>query len=281
MGYFCTTHKEGEELDIARTDFLLATDEEMNIATLAFESECEESLSRLKKSLPEDLASIVYKKILVLYIREVQEWMDTVDQSFFGTDNKPSESDEAVRRIFSNDVICYYIEKYQRGVDPFVANDKYFIYSLPDEKVLEMRGKDKKYIEPKNRSAEEGMLPIGSAAYNLIEYDKVVPVTITDRKGFLYYCEAEDGHQYIVCSHRIFATMEEAEAKITERNSRRDAAIEKYRLLEPSDDERLDQSKQMALRWLSFNRDPPKLMVKELKAATRKTCNRKNGRSRN
>ena len=28
MGYYITTHKEGEEFDVLSTDFLLATDEE-------------------------------------------------------------------------------------------------------------------------------------------------------------------------------------------------------------------------------------------------------------
>lgn len=267
MGYFFTTQKDGEELDILSTDFLLATDEEMNVARLAFHSECDEALSRLKESLPEDLANIVYKRHLVYYIRQVQEWMNTVDYNAFDPDYKPSESEEAVRRIFSRTDIYGCIEKYQRGDEASLSKNEYFIYSLPDEEVLENRGK---YINLKTRPTEEGLLMTGSAAYNLIDYERVIPVTITDRKGFLYYCEAEDGHPYIVPSHRIFVTMEEAEAKIMERNSRRDATIEEYHLLEQSDDEWLNQRRQKALEWLSFNQDPPDPLIEELRAAMRK-----------
>lgn len=264
MGYYCTTQKEDEELDILSTDFLLATDEEMNIARLALRSECGDELARLKESLPENLANVVYKRHLVYYIRQVQEWMNTAYYNAFGPDYRPTEIEEAVRCIFARSDLMDCIEKYEKGDEASLSKNEYFIYNLPDEEVLEKRDNRR---SRKNRPTEEGLLMTGSAAYNLIDYERVIPVTITDRKGFLYYCEAEDGHPYIVPSHQIFATEKDAERKIAERNSRRDAAIKEYHLLEQSDDERLNHRRKQALEWLYFNQDPPDLLIEALKTA--------------
>ena len=72
MGYYITTYKEDEPLDPIASDFLIATDEEMKVARLAFHSECDDALMQMKEALPEALSTIVYKRFLVYYIR--QDW---------------------------------------------------------------------------------------------------------------------------------------------------------------------------------------------------------------
>lgn len=263
MGYYCTTQKEGEKFDILSHDFLFVTDEEMYIAGMAFQSECDEILNQLKDGLPEDLAKNVYTRHLMFYIRYVQDWMNTRITPH-DPDYRPTEIEDAARCLFSRSFLTSCIDDYQNGDVESLSKNEYFIYRLSDEDILEKRKKFKSRI---SRPSEEGLMPVGSAAYNLIDYERIVPVTITDRKGFLYYCEAKDGHTYIAPCHHLFPTEEEANGKITERNSRRDAAIAEYHLLEQSDNERLNQRRQKALEWLYFNQDPPELMIEELKAA--------------
>ena len=100
-------------------------------------------------------------------------------------------------------------------------------------------------------------IPVGASAFQLIDYEKILPVIVMDRKGFLYYCETEDGHPYILPSHQLFRTAEAARDRITERNNRRNTAIEKYHLLEQSEDESVNKDRKTALDWLYFNQDPP------------------------
>ena len=43
-----------------------------------------------------------------------------------------------------------------------------------------------------------------------------------------------------------------------------DAAMEKYRLLEESEDDSFNQDRRMALEWLYFNRDPTDGLIERL-----------------
>lgn len=70
MGYYITDHKPDKEFDAFSSDFLVATDEEVKIAELAFHVECDVELAKVKSALPEALANIVYKRFLVFYIRQ-------------------------------------------------------------------------------------------------------------------------------------------------------------------------------------------------------------------
>ena len=57
---------------------------------------------QMKEALPEVLSTIVYKRFLVYYIRQVQQWMNTkLGYHVFGSDYRPSETEEAVRCIFT------------------------------------------------------------------------------------------------------------------------------------------------------------------------------------
>lgn len=67
----------------------------------------------------------------------------------------------------------------------------------------------------------------------------------------------DDGHPYILPSHQLFHTAEAARERISERNHRRNAAIEKYHLLDQSEDESVNKDRKAALDWLYFNHDPP------------------------
>ena len=89
-------------------------------------------------------------------------------------------------------------------------------------------------------------------------------MTVTKRTGFLYYCEAADGHPYIMPSHQLFRTEGGAQAKIDERNERRETAIQKYNLLDSSEDEKIAHDRKMALEWLYFNQDPPEMLEERL-----------------
>ena len=255
MGYYITTHKEDETLDPIASDFLIATDEEMKVARLAFHSECDDALMQMKEALPEALSTIVYKRFLVYYIRQVQQWMNTkLGYHVFGSDYRPSEREEAVRCIFIRAELLRAVEAYQEGDEARLSKNEYFFYAMSDDKTIEAQ---KKFQETKNKPTEDGLIPVGATAFQLIDYKKILPVTVTDRKGFMYYCETEDGHPYILPSHQLFRTAEAAREKISERNHRRNAAIDKYHLLEHSEDESVNNDRKAALDWLYFNQDPP------------------------
>lgn len=263
MGYYISTHKGDGPFDPLADDFLIATDEELKVARLAFHSECDDVLLKVKEDLPEELANIVYKRFLVYYIKQIQDWMNTqLGRNIFGPSYKPSEIEEATRCIFVRGDLLHCVEEYHNSQKCNLAKHEYYFSKMPDNEAIEAQ---KKFQETEDRPSEEGLLPIGASAFHLIDYKKILTVTITNRKGFLYYCETDDGHQYIVPCHQMFPTVEDAQVKIKERNNRRNSAIAELHLLKKSEDESVNQDRQTALEWLNFNQDPPELLYKRLK----------------
>lgn len=262
MGYFITDHKEGEKLDALSNNFLVATDEEVRVAEYFLDSECDDFLSEIEKKLPDDIAKIICKKFLVYYIKVVKDWMNTPlgGINLFGRGYRPSETEESVRRIFTKMELRHSVD------EPYKIDREYFFYKIPDDEVIEFQGK---FDEKSEKPSEDGLIPIGEKAFYLIDYEDIVPVTVTDRIGFVFYCEDSDRNQYIVPFHQLFNTEAEAQSKIAERNNRRDAAIEKYHLLIPTTDKHLDHNRHMALEWLYYNQDPPELLAKELEDSIR------------
>lgn len=172
----------------------------------------------------------------------------------WGPDYRPSDLEDATRCTFIRYELKNIIKEYQMGKEP---SHEYFFSLLPDEEVVEFR---LKYAKDLPSAEGEDFIPVGAAAFHVIDYEQVLPVAVTDRKGFLYYCRSADDHLHYVPYHQLFRTEADAEAKIRERNSRRDAAIEKYHLLDQSD----DADRQQALEWLYFNQDPPEGLIERL-----------------
>ena len=262
MGYYITTHKEGEEFDVLSTDFLLATEEEVKIADLALQVECGKELAKVKAALPSDLATIIYKRFLVHYIRQVQTWMNTsISYNIFGPAYRPSEVEEATRCIFVRDDLLRCVSDHAS----ILTKNEYYFYSMSDDEVIEEK---KKFGEPPDKPTEDGLIPIGASAFHVMDYEKVLSVTVIDRTGFLYYCRSADDHLHYIPHHQLFRTEEEVTAKIQERNDRRDPAIEKYHLLEESEDDSVNRDRRMALEWLYFNQNPPEGLIERLVCAT-------------
>ncbi|MCR5167312.1 MAG: hypothetical protein K6C13_08865 [Oscillospiraceae bacterium] len=258
MGYIFSTCKDSKKLVIDRYETILATDEEVEIAKLYLLPEFDDDFVRMEKELSEDVASYVYRRTLVIFLGYVQEWMNTaLHYSSFEYEYRPSATEEAVMviatRISLPDFVSEYIERKSYLRD-------YTIYQISDEKILSLREE----FEIKNKPSEDGLIAIGSTAYHVDDYERVITVTVTNRKGFFFFCKDSEGEDYYVPYHELFRTKEEANRMVSERNERRDNAIEKYHLLDPTDNEQLHRDRSVALKWLHYNQDIPELLVKEL-----------------
>ena len=259
MGYYITEKKPHEKTDRVFYDFLYATDEEVEIAKVVYYTECGDYLLDIEKSVPPELGYAIYSKYFVYYIKVVHDWMNTsLFGNIFGSKYRPSELEDAVRNISMEYDLKSAPNDYTSGKR---QKQIYYFSEIPDSKVLDIR---KKYGEITELPESDDLIPIGTNAYTIIDYEKILPVVVIDRKGFLYYCKESDAHLHYIPYHQLFRTEEEAKNRIMERNTRRDKAIEKYHLLDHSEDDKVNQDRQSALEWLYYNQDPPELLIEEL-----------------
>ena len=265
MGYCITDKKPGESFDRLWDAYSFATQEEYDIARTVFDQECKSSLRELKETLPEDLANIVYFSHLDFYIVTVKQWMNENPPY---VDSRPSDSEDAFRRLYISNYIKEDIKNYLDGKS-FPVHRIMYYYPWPDDIAEECqkelyRGLRCYCKQPAKISND--MIPIESAAYLLIDFKDILPVRITNRKGFLYYCESiDDGQTYTVPCNRLFQTEEAAQNKIKERNGRRNTFIGKYHLLDESEDDNVNKKRAEALARLDLNSTPTKSSLEELR----------------
>ena len=216
MGYCITDKKPGESLDITSSAVYFVTDEEYAIAKKVFAQECESAIRKMKEALPEDLAKTVYFNHVAQYAHTVLGWLNKT--SWYANPGAcPCDTEDAVRREFTYADIMLDIENCLAGKGlSFV----YFYYKISDDAAIKYQNRlSKNPILGKRAKISNDMIPIGSVAYLLIDFKDILPVRITNRKGFLYYCESlEDGNSYTVPCNRLFQTEEAAQNKIKERN---------------------------------------------------------------
>lgn len=259
MGYLFTTCKDMEMLDIYKFDTIMATDEEVEIAKLFLLSEFDDDFVEMEKNLSEEAAYYVYKRTLVTFLRYMQEWMNTASYSgLMGREYRPSAADEAVMVIMTRLFLPEMASEYTEGKSSLL---EYTICRMSDEDVLSLR---EKFPKRDDKPSEDGLIEIGSSAFHVVDYESVLPVKVTDRKGFVFFCEDSEGESYVVPYHQLFRTEDEANRLITERNERRDNAIEKYHLMDPTDDEKLQRKRSIALEWLFYNQNIPRALIEEL-----------------
>ncbi len=259
MGYlFTTKNNDIEEPDINKHDTIIATDEEVEIAKQFLLSEFNVDFLTMDEFFPEIVTDYVYKRTLVIFLRYVQKCMNTaLHEGFLGLDYRPTASEEAVMVITTRITLPKMAEEY---LIAYIPTQDYTISQLSDEDVLSLREE----FERNDNPSEDELIAIGSTAYHVVDYERVITLTVTDRKGFLFFCEDSVGVRYIVPYHKLFRTEEEANRLVTERNERRNTAIEKYHLLDPTDDEKLRRNRSLALEWLHFNQNIPELLMKKL-----------------
>ncbi len=259
MGYLFTTCKDSEKLNIHFDEIIYATDEEVEIAKIFLHSNFDDTFVEMEESLSEEITYCIYKNTLALFLRYVQEWMNTAMVStLLGKNYRPSAEEEAILIILTRKDLADKVTEYQNGKMP---SRDFTIFRMPDEEVFSFR---EKYSRKDSKPSEDGLIDIGTTAFHVIDYKRAIPVKVTDRKGFLFFCEDADREQHIVRSYELFRTEEEANKLVAERNERRNNAIEKYHLLDSTDDEKLQSDRSLALEWLHFNQDIPELLIKEL-----------------
>lgn len=259
MGYLFTTSKDINDLDIYKFDTIMATDEEVEIARLFLLSEFDDDFVRMEKNYSEEAASYVYRRTLVTFLRYVQEWMNiAVYPGLMGQEHRPSAGEEAVMVIVTRSILPEMVSDYLEGKS---SSQGYTIYQMSDEDVLSIR---EEFTGKEATINEDDLIAIGSDAFHVIDYESVLPVKVTDRKGFLFFCEDSEGEDYVVPYHQLFRTEEEADRLVAERNERRNSAIEQYHLVEPTDDKKLQHDRKIALEWLHYNHDIPELLAYRL-----------------
>ncbi len=258
MGYLFTTCKDMEKLDIYKFDTIMATDEEVEIAKLFLLSEFDDDFVEMENNLSEEAAYYVYKRTLVIFLRYIQEWMNTASYSgFMGREYRPSAAEEAGMVIITRIFLPEIASEYTKGNSSL---QEYTISRVSDKDILSLREEFASIDKP----SEEGLIDIDSTAFHVIDYERVIPVKVTDRKGFIFFCEDSEGESYVVPYHQLFRTEEEADKLVTERNERRYTAIEKYHLMDHTDDEKLQRNRRTALDWLFFNQNLPSALIEEL-----------------
>ena len=259
MGYYITEEKPRNKSDRAFYDFLCATEEEVEIAKVAYYTECGDCLLEIKNAVSPELEYAIISKYFVYYIRVVQDWMNTsLFGNLFGANYRPSEQEDAVRNILTKEDLRSAPNDYTCGRR---KKQPYYYCEISDSEVLDIRQQLGDITEiPESVD----FIPSGTIAYTIIDYEKVLPVVVEDRKGFLYFCKEAVDHLHYIPYHQLFRTEEEAKNRITERNTRRNTAIEKYRLLDHSNDDKVNKDRQRALEWLYYNQDPPELLIKKI-----------------
>lgn len=258
MGYLFTTSSDIDELGIDKNDTIIATDEEVEIAKEFLLSEFNDDFLEMNEFLLDAVTSYVYKRTLVVFVKYVQECMKTaLHNGICGLEYIPTAAEEANMIISTRNFLPEMAEEYVVALNP---TQDYTISRLSDEDVFSLREE----LERNDNPSEDELIAIGSTAYHIVDYERVITLTVTDCKGFLFFCEDSVGVRYIVPYHKLFRTEEEANRLVTERNERRNTAIEKHHLLDPSDDEKLQRDRSLALEWLHFNQNIPELLMKKL-----------------
>ncbi len=258
MGYLFTTRSNIEELDIHKNDTIIATDEEVEIAEQFVLSEFNNEFLEMDEFLLDAVTSYVYKRTLVIFIKYVQKCMKTALHNDFGRlEYRPTATEEAIMVISARHLLPKMAEEYVMAYKP---TQEYIISRLSDEDVFSLREE----FERNDNPSEDELIVINSTAYHVVDYERVIKVIVTDCKGLLFFCEDSVGIRYVVPYHKLFRTEEEAYKLVTERNDRRDKAIEKYHLCDFTDDRELQRERNVALEWLHFNQHIPELLMKKL-----------------
>ena len=304
MGYYLTRRGANDKHDC----MILFTQEEYEIANAIFNHECREELRSIYDKLPIERADNAYFRILGYYVENVLRWVNAPRFSArYDHDERPSDIDDLLRVSFYRRILREEVRDYQNGKEPFF---ECHFYSLSDEQRFnELRRKleefvkeleddeekheddeekheddeekleddEEKHKHDKKKSSEEELFPVGAEVFYVEDFERIIPVVITDRKAFLFYCRPiyrptyrpeisiglpdtqddipDEDEILIVPCHRLFKTEEAAQEKIRRRNERRDAAINKYHLLEPTDNDELREIRELSLIFLYYDHD--------------------------